>query len=187
MLPDSRANRDNRQRCHGTPCQVARRLGHHRRPAAGRRTDWSVCDRFRLLWELVAGTLLLSIDTDLPDDGELVVSASRYFRTTTGDEYTVPYLDTCERVPRWRETRRIPLDADGWCASLEEFATGLALAGKRVGTITNRVEIHAVLHVNQRDSRFGGRGNPNLSGRATSRRGAWVLVEAEETFDCPLE
>ena len=131
--------------------------------------------------------MLLSIDTDLPDEGELMVSVSRYFRTTTGAEYTVPYLDTREPVSRWRDTRRIPLDADRWRASLEDFASGLRATGQRVGTITNRVEIHAVLHVNQRDRRFGGHGNPNLSGSATSREGAWVLVKAQRTFDHPLE
>ena len=146
-----------------------------------------LCDRFSLHWKLDGAALLLSIDTDLPDEGELMVSVSRYFRTETGDEYAIPYLDTREPVSRWRDTRRIPLDAERWRASLEEFASGLRATGKRVGAITDRVDIRALLHVNQRDPRFGGRGNPNLSGAATSRRGAWVLVEAEETFDHPLE
>ena len=30
-----------------------------------------VCDRFELRWELDGGDLLLAVDTDLPDEGEL--------------------------------------------------------------------------------------------------------------------
>ena len=57
-----------------------------------------------------------------------------------------------------------------------------------VASIADDVEIRAVLHLNQDDPRFGGRGNPNLSGAATSRSGtAGVIVEAEVTFEFPLE
>ena len=57
-----------------------------------------------------------------------------------------------------------------------------------VASIADDVEIRAVLHLNQDDPRFGGRGNPNLSGAATSRSGtAGSIVEAEATFEFPLE
>ena len=57
-----------------------------------------------------------------------------------------------------------------------------------VASIANDVEIRAVLHLNQDDPRFGARGNPNLSGTATSRSGsAGVIVEAEVSFEFPLE
>ena len=53
--------------------------------------------------------------------------------------------------------------------------------------IEEQIRIRAVLHVNQDDPRFGGRGNPNLSGKATHRReNGWVLVEAKETVPFPL-
>ena len=32
-----------------------------------------VCDRFELRWELDGDDLLLAVDTDLPDEGELIV------------------------------------------------------------------------------------------------------------------
>ena len=49
-----------------------------------------------------------------------------------------------------------------------------------VASIADAVEIRAVLHLNQDDPRFGGRGNLNLSGAATSRSGSTeVIVETE--------
>ena len=74
-----------------------------------------VCDRFELRWELDGEDLLLAIDTDLPDEGELSVSVSRsYYEVGNDDEYARGYLSVFEPVSRWREPRRIPLDADAW-------------------------------------------------------------------------
>ncbi len=38
-----------------------------------------LCDRFELRWELDGTDLLLTIDTDLPDEGELSVSVGRAY------------------------------------------------------------------------------------------------------------
>ena len=163
-----------------------------------------VCDRFELRWELDGEDLLLAIDTDLPDEGELSVSVSRsYYEVGNDDEYARDYLSVFEPVSRWRDPRRIPLDADAWQADLAAHQSRMAeiAAAERqagvpaedtvafeVATIADDVEIRAVLHLNQDDPRFGGRGNPNLSGAATSRSGtAGLIAEAEAAFEFPLE
>ena len=163
-----------------------------------------VCDQFELRWELDGEDLLLAIDTDLPDEGELSVSVSRsYYEVGDDAEYARDYLSVFEPVSRWREPRRIPLDADLWRADLAAHQSRMAeiAAAERqagvpaeetvafeVASIVDDVEIRAFLHLNQDDPRFGGRGSPNLSGAATSRSGtAGVIVEAEATFEFPLE
>lgn len=161
-----------------------------------------VCDRFELQWELDGEDLLLVIDTDLPDEGELSVSVSRsYYEVGNEDEYARDYLSVFESVSRWREPRRVPLDADAWRADLaahQSLMAELAAAERRAGipvedvafevaSIADHVEIRAVLHLNQDDPRFGGRGNPNLSGAATSRSRTGVIVEAAAAFEFPLE
>ena len=162
-----------------------------------------VCDRFELRYELDGRDLLLAVDTDLPDGGELTVSISRsYYEVGHDEEFARDYLSVSEPVSRWREPRRIPLDSDAWRADLAahqrrmaEIAAAEREAGVpaedtvafEVANIAEDVEIRAVLHLNQDDPRFGGRSNPNLSGEATSRLGAGVLVEAEATFEFPLE
>ena len=173
-------------------------------PAAPAEPAGIVCDRFELRWELDGEDLLLAIDTDRPDEGELSVSVSRsYYEVGNDAEYARDYLSVFEPVSRWREPRRIPLDADAWRADLAAHQSRMAeiAAAERqagvpaeetvafeVASIVDDVEIRAVLHLNQDDPRFGGRGNPNLSGAATSRSGtAGVIVEAEATFEFPLE
>ena len=163
-----------------------------------------VSDRFELRHEVDGGDLLLAVDTDLPDEGELSVSVSRsYYEVRSDVEYSREYFSVLEPVSRWRDPRRIPLDANTWRADLAahqaEIAEIAALeraAGVpaeqtmafEVASIADDVEIRAVLHLNQDDPRFGGRGNPNLSGTATSRSGsAGVIVEAEVSFEFPLE
>ncbi len=163
-----------------------------------------VCDRFELRWELDGDDLMLAIDTDLPDEGELSVSVSRsYYEVGNDAEYARDYMSVLEPVSRWRQSRRIPLDADAWRADLAAHQSRMAeiAAAERqagvsaedtvafeVASIADDVQIRAVLHLNQDDPRFGGRGNPNLSGAATSGSGTGrVIVEAETTFEFSLE
>ena len=153
-----------------------------------------VCDLFELRWELDGTDLLLAIDTDLPDEGELSVSVGRtYYEFGSDDAYSRDYFSEFELVSRWREPRRIELDADAWKADLTAHQNRMAGIGDdlafEIARIEDSINIRAVLHINQDDPRFGGRGNPSLSGEATSRMGNGdsVLVEAEESVDFPLD
>ena len=138
--------------------------------------------------------LLLAIDTDLPDEGELSVSVSRtYYEVGSDDAYSRDYFSEFELVSRWREPRRIVLDADAWKADLTAHQTRMAAFGDdlafEITRIEDSIEIRAVLHINQDDPRFGGHGNPSLSGEATSRMGDGnsVLVETEVSIEFPLD
>ena len=150
-----------------------------------------VCDRFELRWELDGDDLLLAVDTDLPDEGELMVSVNRsYYQVGSGEEYSRAYLSVAGQVSRWREPNRIPLDADKWRANLAMHQQKIARYPNmafEIASISDNVEIRAVLHLNQDDPRFG-RWNSNVSGTATSFEGANgpVLVAAEESFEFPL-
>ena len=155
---------------------------------AERGSNGVVCDQFELRWELIGRDLLLVIDTDLPDEGELSVSVQRYyFKKGVDEPYVEDYFHSFEPVSRWRKARRISLDPDTFRAALAEAARRLRwLGGFEVERITDDVEVRAVLHLNQDDPRFGGPGNPSLSGTASSRLGDRVLVEAEAAFKLPL-
>ena len=151
-----------------------------------------VCDRFELKWELDGTDLLLAIDTDLPDEGGLSVSVSRrYYKVGSDEAYARDYLSKSEPVYRWRKPRWVALDADAWRADLKAHQDQMAGIGKfaafEVARIEDNVKFHALLHGNQKDPRFGGFGNPNLSGEATTRRNNLVLVEAEASIDFPLD
>jgi len=147
-----------------------------------------VSDRFDLRWELDGQELVLSVDTDLPDYGELVVSVSRiYYQVGEAEAYSQGYLSVFEPVSKWREPRRISLDADAWRAKLEaEKERFRDIEPFEVARVSDEIEIRAVLHLNQDDPRFGGRGNPNLAGAAVSSSPRRNLVEAETTVRLPL-
>lgn len=148
-----------------------------------------VCDRFELQWELHNSYLLLAIDTDLPDTAQLSVSVRRtFFEVGNNTAYSRDYFGEFEPVSRWRQPRRISLDAAVWKDDLADHQAKMAALGSdfafEIDRIEEHLEIRAVLHLNQDDPRFGGFRNPNLSGKATSRSG---IIEAEASVPFPLE
>ena len=159
---------------------------------AGEETEGIVCDRFELRWELDGTDLLLAIDTDLPDEGELSVTVERiYYEVGSDTAYSRDYFSEFLPVSRWREPRRVALDADAWNADLAAHQNEMAALGAdlafEVARIEDSIEIRALLHLNQDDPRFGGSGNPSLSGEATSRMGEIVHVQAEASVEFPLD
>ena len=149
-----------------------------------------VSDQFELHWELEGSDLLLAIDTDLPDEGELSVSVNRwYYQVGNDDAYSRDYFHAFEPVSNWRQPRRISLDATPWKADLAAHRVRMAEIPDlafHLDHVEDTVRIRAVLHTNQDDPRFGER-NSKLSGQATHREGDRVLVEAEDFFTLPLD
>ena len=134
----------------------------------------------------------MAIDTDLPDEGELSVTVNRiYYEVGSDNAYARDYFSEFEPVSRWREPRRVALDADAWNADLAAHQNEMAALGAdlafEVARIEDSIRIRAALHINQDDPRFGGSGNPSLSEEATSRMGERVLVEAEASVEFPLD
>ena len=150
--------------------------GDSEQPESPPAPDGIVADRFELRWELDGADLLLAVDTDLPDEGELSVSVSRsYYEVGNDAEYARDYLSVFEPVSRWRELRRIPLDAEAWRADLAAHQSRMAeiAAAEReagvfaedtiafeVASIADVVEIRVVLHLNQDESAIRGPGQP---------------------------
>lgn len=163
-------------------------------PAAAQASTQSTVtvDTFELVWELAGSDLLLHIDTDLPDEGELSVSVRRtYFEKEAPDTaYSRDYFSEFEPVSAWRAPRRISLDPDAWKADLRAHQDEMAKLGEgfafEVGSIGEVVSVRAVLHLNQDDPRFG-EGNRYLSGSAVTTQGNRKLVEAEVEIAYPLD
>lgn len=149
-------------------------------------------DRFEISYQLDGTDLLLSIDTDLPDEGELSVTVNRvYYEKGNDSAYSRNYFSEFEPVANWREPRRISLDAEAWKANLRAHQNQMAKLGEdlafEVDRIEPNVEVRAVLHVNQDALQFGGRGNPNLTGMAVTEFGNGKIVEAEVEIPYPLD
>ena len=150
-----------------------------------------VADRFSLQVETEGTDLLLAIDTDLPDTAELMISVNRiYYEVGNDSAYSREYFAERGRVLDWRGSRRISIDDEAWKADLKAHQESMAELGSFVAFDIDRIEdeiqVSAVLHINQPDPRFGGRGNPNLSGQAINQSGNRNLISREETIEWPL-
>ena len=150
-----------------------------------------VSDRFALQAEMDGTDLLLAIDTDLPDTTELMVSVGRiYYEVGNDSAYSREYFAGRGRVLDWRRPRRILIDDEAWKADLKAHQARMAEMGSfmafEIDRIEGEIQVSAVVHINQPDPRFGGRGNPNLSGRAVNQSGKRNLIRREENIERPL-
>jgi hypothetical protein len=129
-----------------------------------------VADLFEIRHSLSGDSLSLRVETDLPDETEMVVSVDREYKET-GDTtvYSQEYFEESGTVGEWRVPRRVVLDEHVWRNGLIEKQRVLARAGTpfTVGEIDDSVEVSFVVPVNQEDPRFGSR-NEHLTGRAVA-------------------
>ena len=148
-----------------------------------------VSDRFELQWELDGTDLLLAIGTDLPDTAEVIVSVGRvYFEVGNDRAYSRDYLREQDLISRWRKPRRIPIDDEAWKSELIAHQSEMASISRdlafEIARIEDQVQVRAVIHRNQPDPRFGGPGNPSLSGAAVSE--SRNIIKAETSIPLPL-
>ena len=146
-----------------------------------------VADRFQIEHELDGDLLRLSLDTDLPDYAVVLVRVSRAYRQSGEDDlYSKAYFSEKSTIGDWRSIRSIRLDHRAWRSALQELQATMARVGEPFTVIwtDERIEISAMVPVNQADARFGKR-NENLRGRAVSTTGLRV-VQAEEYIHFPI-
>lgn len=146
-----------------------------------------VCDRFEPNVILKGNQLAVSLDTDLPDWTQLMVSVSRsYWANTPPHEYSVAYLETQATVRQWRKLHNIDIEGATWRRHLDEQIQRLGAAGiaTKIVRIDSNVTVSFVVPVNQTDSRFGP-GNRNLGGKRVPASGLRV-IEAERKIGYPL-
>lgn len=151
-----------------------------------------ISDKFELELSFDGEVLLLRIDTDLPDFAQVILSVDRNFFEVgdTDTAYVWEYFSERSRVENWRTTRRIPLNNEAWKQGLQERQESLARISRdaafEIGQIEDTVSVRAVIHANQENPQFGGRGNPRLSGAAVSKSGNWNIIEVEHQVSFPL-
>lgn len=153
-----------------------------------------VSDRFELQWEFHGTYLMLAIDSDLPDSTDLIVTVNRdYVQVGRPEAYSRDYFSERAKLSEWRTPRRVPIDDVAWKADLLAFQAAMARFPSdiafQIGPIQDQIGVRVVVHINQSDPRFGGRGNPNLSGLAVSSllgNSNRKIVEAEQLIPAPF-
>ena len=78
-----------------------------------------IANRLVIKTEREEGTVMLSLDTDLPDWSEMFISLSRrYYHVGQDDAYSGTYFDEKARIAQWRTPRRIATDDAAWKTEL---------------------------------------------------------------------
>lgn len=135
------------------------------------------CDCFDPKVALQANQLTGSLDTDLPDFTQVMVSISRsYWAGAPVEEYPLDYLESRATVGEWRKPRVVNVDHSVWSRKLDERLQMLAVAGEpvKVGKVDTDLTISFTVPINQADSRFGP-GNRNLVGKQVAPSGLRVV------------
>ncbi|HEY0151592.1 MAG TPA: hypothetical protein VGB92_06320 [Longimicrobium sp.] len=141
-----------------------------------------ISDRFEVRQALKGDILTVSLDSDLPDETEVMVDVSRrYWQAGDTTAYVNEYFEESGTVSGWRAPRQLVLDEDRWRAALSEKQRILAQGGDPfdIGRVEDSVIVSFVVPVNQSDPRFGNR-NQHLSGSAVNVGSlGWPLIERE--------
>lgn len=150
-----------------------------------------VSDHALLKAVAVGKQLEISVNTDLPDTAEIIVTVSRsYWEKGSAVEYSREYFSEKSRVAEWRSPRTVDVDEMKWKADLRAHQTNMAKLGSdmafEVGSVSDYINARAVLHINQADPRFGGNRNPSLSGKAVTRKAYGNIIEMEAAILIPL-
>lgn len=146
-------------------------------------------DKFAIVHSLQGDTLTVSVDTDLPDFTDVMVSVSRsYFEKNSNDEFARNYFEEKSTVGRWRQPRAIKVSHDSFKASLHEQQRKTSQAG--IGGQLDRIEPDIVIGFTvpmfQSNAAFGNR-NSNLTGAATTASGNGRIVRAKLSVPYPLD
>jgi hypothetical protein len=81
-----------------------------------------VCDKFNLKVTIDEQLLKVSVDTDLPDDTELMVSVYRLLNIAYDqEEFSVDYFNERGTVGQWRGGKTVVLDNYKWLLRLEDL------------------------------------------------------------------
>ncbi|TSA34534.1 MAG: hypothetical protein D4R64_11695 [Porphyromonadaceae bacterium] len=146
-----------------------------------------VCDKFKLVTKVTGSTLFLSVNTDLPDNTDVMVSVSRsYWEKGNSSEYNVDYFSEKSTIGKWRTSHSISIDSKNWKTALraKQEQCSRAGIGFDVASISDKISVSMVVPVNQQDPKFGDR-NQNLIGKAVKTEGLQI-VEDEIEISYPL-
>ena len=96
--------------------------------AASMASSEITCNRFKIKAAREGSQLLVSLDTDLPDATQVMVSIARsYWADTPEQEYPIEYFEKKSTVREWRKGKPVAIDATKWSQEFQEHLRGSAV------------------------------------------------------------
>ncbi|NQV19312.1 MAG: hypothetical protein HQ534_12320 [Armatimonadetes bacterium] len=142
------------------------------------------CDKFNLHTSLQDNTLYISIESDLPDYTNIIVSISRsYWQKGETDEYSsIKYFTEKSNLKKWKNTKKILLDNTRWKAKLkirEDRMVGKGDLEYQVSKINDNISVDVTVIEKQSNSAFG-KNNKNLIGNEVKTENIHVVRKRKE-------
>lgn len=146
------------------------------------------CEKFELIQTIEGDILKLSLNTDLPDFTDIMVSVSRSYKEKGDSEstYSIDYLSEKSTVKKWRSQQEISISDKIFKNNLQEKMDEMSKLGMpfQTSTISKQIEVSFVVPVNQSNPIFGKR-NENLQSSLTSPSGLRTISK-EKIINKPL-
>lgn len=141
----------------------------NKQKSANLKNDEIVCDKFNFDSNLIDNQLTLSIDSDLPEFTDIIVSVSRsYWQQGNDDEYSIDYFKEKSTIQQWKQKRNINLLNSDWSEKLISHQNKMSEYGVdfqfKVDNVSNDINISAIVPIKQSNQIFGIR-NENLVGK----------------------
>ena len=133
-------------------------------------------------------TLKISLDTDLPDYTDLMVSVSRSYKEKgdTESSYSIDYFQEKSTVKKWRSQQELSISDKVFINKLQKQMNMMSQLGMpfKTSTISKKIEVSFVVPVNQSNPIFGKR-NENLQSNLISPSG-YRTIRKEKIINKPL-
>ena len=146
------------------------------------------CEKFELMQTIEGDVLNLSLNTDLPDFTDIMVSVSRSYKEKGDDEstYSIDYLSEKSTVKKWRSQQEISISDKVFKDKLQKKMNEMSKLGMpfQTSTISQQIEVSFVVPVNQSNPIFGKR-NENLHSNLISPSGLRT-IRRESIINKPL-
>jgi hypothetical protein len=146
------------------------------------------CEKFEAVQSIEGEILKLSLDTDLPDYTNIMVSVSRSYKEKgdTESTYSIDYFQEKSNVKKWRSQQEISISDKVFRHNLQEKMNEMSQLGMpfQTSTINKQIEVSFVVPINQSNPIFGNR-NENLQSALVSPSGLRTISK-EEMINKPL-
>lgn len=147
-------------------------------------------DKFEVSTNLKDQKIEITLDTDLPDDTDLMFYIARtYYKLgKPKSPYNYDYISKKMHVSDWKTPQTFTLDNDVWKSGLKAFQDKLAPAtmGFELDRIDDKIEVYLVVPSSQDNPAFGDR-NSKLSGKAVIEEDGWKGIRKTVFIPYPLE
>jgi hypothetical protein len=148
------------------------------------------CDKFDVMAELRGNQVWLSVNTDCPNFTGIAVDVFRtYYEQGNDTAYQHSYFAERSTVSSWRKPRQISVTHSKWNMMAKDHRERMSRLGLgyTVSRVDDDLEMGMVVHVNQKDRRFGKR-NENLVGKAVNTTTTGLrVIESKVKIRYPVQ